>query len=344
VVSGPPAIQSEFRRIIDRLDVRRPQVLIEGAIAEISADTAKELGIQWAAGDDNQAAAGTSFRSAGSGSLANIINNVQSGNTPNPGSGLSLGIADLAGNIRFGALLRALASDTDNNILSTPSLLTLDNQEAEIKVAENVPFLTGQFNPDAGGNDGNGTNPFQTIERQDVGIILNVEPQINDGDSVSLAIEQEVSSLKESSQAVDLITSKRTIDTEVLVDDGQLIMLGGLLDETVSDTEERVPLLGSIPGLGRLFRYNTTSRDKQNLMVFLRPHIIRSKEDLSEYSEKKYSDMRSQQLAQRRQGLDLLPDEQAPVLPDLGKPDLPAPYERDGAALEGQGSNQGTGP
>ena len=326
VISAPPDVQQEFDRIIQRLDVRRPQVLIEAAIAEVSADTATELGVQFAAQDGDTGIGGTSFENAGSSNLANVLNSVDSGDPVNPGSGLSVGLAELAGGTRFAALLRALASDTDTNILSTPSLTTLDNQEAEIRVGEEVPFVTGSF---TGAGEGSGSSdPFQTIEREDVGVILKVTPQINEGDSVLLEIDQEVSSVTESTQAVDLITSERTLNTEVLVDDGKLIMLGGLLDEQTTQTQQKVPLLGDVPGVGRLFRYKETESTKQNLMLFLRPHIIRNSEQMSRRARRNYESMRANQLAEREKGLQLMDDKRSPVLPDLENPELPPPYER----------------
>lgn len=326
IISAPPDVQQEFDRIIQRLDVRRPQVLIEAAIAEVSADASAELGFQWGALNDDTAIGGTNFSNAGSGALSNVLGSVQSGNVPNPGSGFSLGVADLAGGTQFAALLRALASDTDTNILSTPSLTTLDNQEAEIRVGEEVPFVTGSFTGAGEGNDS--SDPFQTIEREDVGIILKVTPQINEGDTVLLELEQEVSSVTESSQAVDLITSERSINTEVLVDDGKLIMLGGLIDEQTTETQQKVPLLGDVPAVGRLFRYEETESTKRNLMLFLRPHIIRSSEAMTRQARRNYQSMRAEQLAEREDGVALMDKKRSPVLPALERPDLPPPYER----------------
>ncbi|MGD8430112.1 MAG: type II secretion system protein GspD, partial [Ectothiorhodospiraceae bacterium] len=259
-------------------------------------------------------------------SLANIIGAVTQQNAPNLGAGLSLAVGDLAGGTRFAALLRALNSDSDTNVLSTPSLVTLDNQEAEIRVAENVPFVTGSFTQSSGQG---AANPFQTIERKDVGLILKVTPQINEGNSVMLDIEQEVSSVSNSTQAVDLITNKRSIRTSVLVDDGRLVILGGLIDDQVRETEQKVPVLGSIPLLGNLFRYQRTESRKRNLMVFLRPRIIRTADTMTRYASHKYNYIRAQQLAKRERGVALLPDKTAPVLPAMERPDLPAPFGGD---------------
>ncbi len=328
VINAPPEIQDEFDRIIQRLDVRRPQVLIEAAIAEVSADAAAELGFQFGALDDegNGFVGGTSFESAEQGSLANVINSISNDQAINPGSGLSVGVAELAGGTRFATLLRALSSDTDTNILSTPSLTTLDNQEAEIRVVQNVPFVTGSFT--GAGEGDSSSDPFQTIEREDVGIILKVTPQINQGDSVMLDLEQEVSSVTQSTQAVDLITDKRSIKTQVLADDGNLIMLGGLLDEQTTEGREQVPLLGDIPGVGRLFSYRSSSSSKRNLMLFLRPHIIRNSESMTQRANDNYDYMRSRQMANREEGVDLLDDTRAPALPERKQPEIPVPYGR----------------
>ncbi|HKJ95590.1 MAG TPA: type II secretion system secretin GspD [Gammaproteobacteria bacterium] len=329
VISAPPKVQKELTSVIRKLDVRRAQVLIEAAVVEVSADTAAELGVQFAVDGSQSSTAGvggTNFDAAGNGSLANIISSIQQGSTPNPGSGLSLAVGDLASGVRFGALLRALASNTDTNILSTPSLTTLDNQEAEIRVAENVPFVTGEYaNTNASG--GNTVNPFQTIQRKDVGLILKVTPQINEGDSVMLDLEQEVSSVSQSTQAVDLITNKRSIKTSVLVDDGKLVILGGLIDDQVFESAQKVPLLGDIPLLGHLFRYRTSESKKRNLMLFLRPHIIRTAETMSRYASQKYNYVRAAQLAKRESGVSLLPDSTAPVLPPLDRPAIPPPFD-----------------
>ncbi|WP_018716547.1 type II secretion system secretin GspD [Arhodomonas aquaeolei] len=331
VISAPPAVQNELAAVIDKLDIRRAQVLIEAAIAEVSADMAAELGFQWAVdgGNGNTAVGGTSFGNnsvSGGDSLAGIIGSLSQQELPNVGQGLSLAVGDLAGGVRFAALLRALASDADTNILSTPSLVTLDNQEAEITVAQNVPFVTGSYT--TASSDSSNVNPFQTIERRDVGLILKVKPQINEGDSVMLEIQQEVSNVSESTRAVDLITDKRSISTSVLVDSGRLVVLGGLLDEQVRETEQRVPLLGSIPVLGNLFRYRSAQSEKRNLMVFLRPRIVRDEATMTRYASDKYASMRERQRARRDAGVALLPDDVAPVLPPLGRPALPAPFTR----------------
>ena len=330
VITAPSSVQRELEGVIQQLDVRRAQVLIEAAIAEISMDTAAELGLQWAIDgtqSNDAALGGTNFTVGSQGSsLAGLLGAVAQDSFPAIGAGLSVAVGNLSGGTRFAALLRALESEGETNILSTPTLVTLDNEEAEIRVAQNVPFITGSFTTDTSGAQ----NPFQTVEREDVGIILRVTPQINEGDAVQLEIEQEVSSVSSSAQAVDLITNKRTIKTSVLVDDGQLIILGGLIDDQIQENEQRVPLLGSIPVIGELFRFRSSSRRKQNLMVFLRPRIVREAAIMSRYTGNKYSYMRAQQVAQQARGVDLLRGVEVPTLPPLEeRPELPPPFPQE---------------
>ncbi|MCA1765006.1 MAG: type II secretion system protein GspD, partial [Desulfobulbaceae bacterium] len=228
------------------------------------------------------------------------------------------GAANILGvqGLNLGALVSALASDSDTNILSTPSLVTMDNKEAEIVVGQNVPFQTGSFTS-TGSNDP--TNPFTTFERRDVGLKLKVLPQINEGDTIRLDIDQEVSNLSVtggSTRAGLEITSTREIRTSVMVDDGRILVLGGLIDDDIQVTEQRVPILGSIPLLGWLFRYNKSSHNKRNLMVFLRPTVLRTTADSNRITFNKYDYMRRVQQNFKDDGVNLLPDAQAPVLPE----------------------------
>jgi len=227
--------------------------------------------------------------------------------------GLSLALGRFgSGGIDFGVLLSAIASDSDNNILSTPTLVTMDNQEAEIVVGQNVPFVTGQQ------LSSSNNNPFQTIERQDIGISLKVRPQINEGDNIKMEIEQEVSDVSNTAitGATDITTNKRSIKTTVLVEDGQTLVLGGLIDDQINDTREKVPFLGDVPLLGSLFRYRTTQKNKRNLMVFLHPTILRDPTTADYYSRSKYDDLRVAQ-----QGLfdneDDFTQRSRPKLPEL---------------------------
>jgi general secretion pathway protein D len=314
ILTGPPDRLGGLESIVRQLDIRRAQVLVEAIIAEISQDKARELGVQFVAADTSgsgdRPAALTSFGSGGSNILEIATESAL------PGSGLTLGgLSEGSGGTDFGVLIRALASDANNNILSTPSLVTLDNEEAEIVVGQNVPFVTGSFSStDTGGS---ATNPFQTIERRDVGITLKVKPQINEGNTVKMNIEQEVSSLASSAQATsDVVTNKRSLKTTVLVQDDQTLVLGGLIDDSIRTTDERVPLLGDIPVLGRLFQYQRTNKVKQNLMVFLHPRILREKRMADYYTGEKYNYMRAEQIDRERRRQTLMIDD-LPKLPEL---------------------------
>jgi general secretion pathway protein D len=303
VITAPPDILRDLRSVIRQLDIRRAQVLVEAVIAEVSTDRSRELGVQHffdgRKGDPKGELSITNFGSSGS-SLLSLIENPQSF-----GQGLGLAVGDLTeGATNWLVFVKALAGDAATNILSTPSILTMDNQEAEIVVGQNVPFVTGQFTS-TGSGDGV-TNPFQTIQRQDVGLTLKVTPQVNEGSSILLEISQEVSSLAAASvSASDLVTNKRSIKTTVNVEDSQIVVLGGLIDDQFQDSEQKVPLLGDVPVLGHLFRFTTTSKTKQNLMVFIHPSIVRDERTAEHYSGQKYSYLRSRQLDAeiRRRGL-----------------------------------------
>ena len=316
IISAPPAIFRSLEAVVRQLDIRRNQVLIEAVIAEVSDQTASELGVQWQLplGDGNHVIGGTNFTGSNPGN--NIISASQ--NPLGVGNGLNLGYIDgtisIAGHdvFRLGALVTALRGDGKSNILSTPSILTLDNQEAEIKVAQEVPFLTGQYttasttaNATTGGAI---SNPFQTIERKDVGLVLKVKPMINVGDSVRLDIHQEVSNLLPPVQgAVDLVTNKRELTTSVLVKDDSLLVLGGLLDNQLKDNVQKVPGLGDIPLIGNLFRYRTNDRTKRDLMVFLHPKILRDPATEAAVSSEKYNYMRTEQLQMRQEDWPITP-------------------------------------
>ncbi|RKZ70217.1 MAG: type II secretion system protein GspD [Candidatus Parabeggiatoa sp. nov. 1] len=319
IITATPEIQQNLQAVIRQLDVRRAQVLVEAVIAEVSTDMTQELGVQWLFygtegtfpfGSSNFGNAGTKildFESVarGAGDLSSI------------GQGAFLGLRRFGSTVLdFTTLLRALAADTKTNVLSTPSLLTLDNQEAEIVVGQNVPFVTGQYT--STGTTGNVTNPFQTIQREDIGIKLKVKPQINEGNAVQLEIEQEVSSISPSTVGTTgIITNKRTIKTTVIVEDGNMVVLGGLIDEDLQQTTQKVPGLGDLPIIGGLFRSQSTKKVKRNLMVFLHPVIIRDAASDNIISSSKYSYMRAKQLDQKAQGLPLMSADEVPVLPDL---------------------------
>jgi general secretion pathway protein D len=330
IISAPPAIYRSLAGVVRQLDVRRAQVLIEAVIAEVTDSTASELGIQWFTAPQTGLdeigqglIGGTNF--GGPNGTSGLL-----GLAANPlavGGGLTLGYVD--GSIKIpgtdqeilnlGAVIRALKGDGTTNILSTPSILTLDNQEAEIKVAQEVPFLTGSYtNTSSTGTSGAVTNPFQTIERKDVGLILKVTPHINEGDSVRLDIHQEVSSLAPPvSGAVDLITNKRELTTSVLIADGSLLVLGGLIDNNVSDSVQKVPGLGDIPLLGNLFRYRSNSNQKRDLMVFLHPRILRDAATEASVSSEKYNYMRTEQLQMKQDRALITPRAERPLLPEM---------------------------
>jgi len=309
--------------VIEQLDIRRAQVLVEAIIAELSENNTNALGVNFGV-DGTGSGRPLAYTNLGGATQAAVaLGAVAQGASDGAGagaalasgaslaSGLSLALGKAGNGVNFGFLVSAIASDSDNNILSTPTLVTMDNQEAEIVVGQNVPFVTGTQL--SAGND----NPFQTIERQDIGISLKVKPQINEGNNIKMDIEQEVSDVSAIAVtgASDITTNKRSIKTTVLVEDGQTLVLGGLIDDQINNTKEKVPLLGDIPLLGSLFRYKTANKLKRNLMVFLHPTILRNPEDADYYSRSKYEDLREAQLGQF--GEDALIDRPAPRLPEL---------------------------
>ena len=290
VLLAEPDLVATLEDIVRQLDVPRAQVLVEAAIVEVSGDINDALGVQWAvdARGDRGGLGGVNFSGTGL-SVGTVLSAIQSDETPNVTlpDGAIIGV----GTDSFGALITALSSNSKSNLLSTPSLLTLDNQKAEILVGQNVPFQTGSYTTDAAGAN----NPFTTIERKDIGVTLKVTPHINDGATLRLEIEQEISSIAPSgglnAQAVDLVTNKRSIKSTILAEDGQVIVLGGLIQDDVTRTDSKVPLLGDIPILGGLFRSTRESHIKRNLMVFLRPTVVRDAAGLAALSGKKYSDV-----------------------------------------------------
>ncbi len=297
IVRATSAQISQVESVLKQLDVRRAQVLIQAAIVEVSGDNAAQLGVQWAAGDPSRGVGIINFNNAGA-SIANlaIAAATERFDQAGIGNGAAVGFGtsrtDSDGNRTFyGALIQALNSVTDANLLSTPSIMTLDNQEAKIVVGQNVPFITGSTATVGSGV----TNPFTTIERQDVGITLKVTPTLSGGGTILLEVEQEVSSVVPSAEGVnsaDLITNKRSIKTTILADDGQTIVLGGLVQDDVTKSVSKVPLLGDIPGLGVLFRSTSDSRIKRNLLVFLQPTVIRDTQSANALTQRQYGSIR----------------------------------------------------
>lgn len=332
MITAPLEIFRPLQAVIRQLDVRRAQVVVEAVIAEISMNKAAQLGVQWAvnASPEGRGPVGfTNFQSGSGASLGELAGAALSGTPPTSlPEGLNLAFGRFsADGVSFAALIRALQGDGSTNVLSTPTLVTLDNQEAEIVVGQNVPFVTGSFTSVSG--SAAPTNPFQTINRQNVGLTLKVKPQINEGNSIKLEVEQKVDSLAAGVQgAADLITNTRSIRTAVLVDDGEIVVLGGLITDNLRENMQKVPLLGDLPLLGSLFRYKSTTKEKTNLMVFLRPLIMREEGLLAQVSTGKYNLMRAQQLKIREKGVSLMPEEEVPVMPMLEEIlDLPPPFE-----------------
>ncbi|MBC7445882.1 MAG: type II secretion system secretin GspD [Polaromonas sp.] len=313
----------QLRAVIEKLDARRAQVYVESLIAEVNMDKAAEFGIQWQGplggrGDNLIGLLGTNFGAGGK----NIINLATQAGTAGaavaPGPGLNLGVAARSNGVYFlGFLANFLQTSGAGNILSTPNLLTLDNEEAKIIIGQNVPFVTGQFT-NTGGSNGS-VNPFQTVERKDVGLTLRVKPQISENGTVKMAIFQEVSSVQPGSvnSVTGLITNKRSIESNVLVEDGAIVVLGGLLSDEYAGNQDKVPGLGDVPVLGNLFKSESRSRKKTNLMVFLRPVVVRDGAATNSLSMDRYESMRTSQQQAQPLGSSLVPVNEAPVLPPL---------------------------
>jgi general secretion pathway protein D len=340
IVNAPPKMMRSLMTIVDRLDIRRDQVLVEAIIVEVTADRTSELGVTWAidGSNDNNAVGVTNFPAGGPGvvQLGTAIAGDGSGNLGNLiGEGITLGVGRISDSgTSFAAILRALQGDADTNIISTPSIVTTDNEEASLNVGQEVPFLTGSFSqPGTGGV----VNPFQTIEREQVGVRLVITPQISEANDLILKISQEISSIAApAAGAVDLITNERTIETTVIVEDGDILVLGGLLEDTLRESDQRVPVLGSIPLLGNLFRSRSTDKVKTNLMVFIRPRILRNKNQAAIETNAKYNYIRDMQQQGRRPGhvgdVSLMPRTERPMLPPIeeyegAKPVIPNPDE-----------------
>lgn len=323
VLHGPAPAVGALRRVVRELDIRRAQVLVEAIIVEVAQERAAELGIQWGA-LGSEAVGLVNFDGAGAGSLARMAGAAREGRVPEAG-GASLAAGRRQGATAFGVLVRALAADAHSNVLATPSLLTLDNTEAEIVVGQNVPFVTGRAIEDSG-------QAFSAIQRQDVGVQLRVRPSINDGDALRLEIEKEVSSLSEPILgAEDLVTNLRTLRTTAMVDDRQVVVLGGLLDEQVHENRQKIPGLGDLPGIGWMFRYDRTVSEKRNLMVFLRPTIVEDAVAHARVSRRKYAALRGRQEAHRDRGVALMEDQRSPVMRAFARRSellhLPPPYD-----------------
>ena len=324
---APEPVYNNIRAVVEKLDIRRAQVYIEALVVEVTADKSAEFGIQWNLLDPNrlnsnstQVGGGTNFGTRGTGT--NIID--AQANLSSLGQGLNLGI--IRGTIsipgigiitNLALLARALQTDSSANILSTPNLLTLDNEQAKIVVAQNVPFITGQY---AQTGSTTTVTPFQTIERKDVGLILTVKPQITEGGSVRLAIYEEVSRVQDTSNPAGIITNKRSLESTVVVDDGQIVVLGGLIQDSFTDGTSKFPIAGDVPVIGSLFRYDNRQRVKTNLMVFLKPTVVRSGAATNSLTADRYEYLMGEQLRLKPLERPFWPDPNVPAMPPLPPP------------------------
>jgi general secretion pathway protein D len=319
IITAPDAIYNNLRTVIEKLDKRRAQVYVEALVAEVTAQKAAEFGIQW---QDLSGASKTTVQGFGGTNFGNSGQNIV-GITQNPllaGQGLNLGVIKgvvsvpgVSGQfLNIGLLVRALESDSNANILSTPTLLTLENEEAKIVIGQNVPFITGQY---AVSGAATTPTPFQTIERRDVGLTLRIRPQISEGGTVRLQIFQEVSSIQDNTNAAGVITNKRSVESTVLVDDGQIVVIGGLIQDTLNDGVGKVPGLGDLPLVGGLFQYKTRTRNKTNLMIFLRPTLLRTGQQADALASDRYDYILREQAGSRPAPSVVLPDAAVPTLP-----------------------------
>ncbi|MYM40628.1 type II secretion system secretin GspD [Duganella qianjiadongensis] len=329
IITAPESVYRNLRAVIDQLDVRRAQVYIESLIVEVSSDKASEFGVQWvgATGNENSTYRVGGLQSYSTGgtnnNIATLANSLLGKTTSTtstsatmPGNGLSIGVfKQVAGGLGLGALAHSLESDGNANILSTPNMITLDNELASIQVGQNVPILSGQFTT----TSGTASNPFQTIDRREVGLTLKVRPQISEGGTIKMAIYHETSSVDKSTltASAGITLNKRVIENNVIADDGQIIVLGGLIEDTEGDGTDKVRGLGDIPVLGNLFKYQTRTRKKTNLMVFLRPVVIRNKEQSTSLATDRYDYMRAAQEAVKPADSILVKDLGQPLLPQL---------------------------
>ena len=346
VITAQPDTMRSLASVIKKLDIRRAQVLVEAIVVEVLEGDGINLGLQWISEQGGMlqfnngsnvpvGSLAVAAEQARDKTIEKTVTGSESGNTTpytetkegdlGPLAALLGGVNGLAMGIiknDWGAIIQAISTDTKSNILATPSVTTMDNEEASMIVGQEVPIITGST------TSGNNSNPFQTVDRQEVGIKLKVTPQINDGTAVQLTIEQEVSSVS-GATAVDIAVNKRAINTTVIADDGGMVILGGLIDEDVQESVSKVPLLGDIPILGHLFKSTSTTKRKRNLLVFIRPTILRDSRSMNELSHSKYNFIRGEQHKQRDDGIDLMPFEETPVLPEWNDAmTLPPTYEQ----------------
>jgi general secretion pathway protein D len=347
IITAPPKIMKSLMAVIDKLDIRRAQVQVEAIIVEIDVNKSSNLGVQWLLdggnsygyGVTNLPGSGTSIVDLASAVLGatgttttipttGTIGTATGISSSTVGTGATFALGKYNSNTKrgFAALIQAIRSDGSSNIISTPSLITMNNEEAEVKVTQEIPLITGSYSSSTASVSGT-TSPFTTIQREEVGTILKVTPHINEGNSVQLKIEQEDSSPgAKLANSADISTNKRSIKTTVLIEDGGVIVLGGLMSDTVLESEDRVPGLGAIPLLGNLFKSRAGSRQKKNLLVFIRPQILRDADATESTSETQYNDVRQQQRSLNKGHINLLPGQKQPVVPAIPPgAGLPAP-------------------
>jgi general secretion pathway protein D len=380
IITAPPKIMKSLMAVIDKLDIRRAQVQVEALIVEVDVNKSSNLGVQWilyGQGNSTVPAAVTNFPGSGTG-IVNLaaaalgagtgatIGTTTTGTTTSAtgtgitgaagavsalttGATLAIGRYNPTSGTNFAAIVQALRSDGSSNIISTPSLITMNNEEAEVKVTQEIPLITGSYTNSQSSVAGT-TSPFETIQREEVGTILKVTPHINEGNSVQLKIEQEDSSPgAKLTDSADISTNKRSIKTTVLIEDGGIIVLGGLMSDTVTQSEDRVPVLGAIPLLGNLFKSRSGSRQKKNLLVFIRPKILRDADATQSTSEGKYEEMRREEKNLGHGHITLLPGEKQPVIPVIPPrsalpPASPPGLTNPGGATPNGGAPQSTAP
>jgi general secretion pathway protein D len=339
VITAPPKIMKSLMGVIDKLDIRRAQVQVEAIIVEVDVNKSSNLGVQWLlfgqgnstvpAGVINLPGTGTSIVDLAAAALGFTQGTTTTSQVPgvvgtptisssSVGTGATVAVGRVVNSgVSFAALIQALRSDGSSNIISTPSLITMNNEEAEVKVTQEIPLITGSFSNTTQSVAGT-SSPFQTIQREEVGTILKVTPHINEGNSVQLKIEQEDSAPgAKLTDSADISTNKRSIKTTVLIEDGGIIVLGGLISDTVTESEDRVPGLGAIPLIGNLFKSRSGTRQKKNLVVFIRPRIMRDAVTTESASEEKYNEVRRMQQGISGGHVTLLPGQKQPVIPSI---------------------------
>jgi general secretion pathway protein D len=369
IITAPPKIMKSLMGVIDKIDIRRAQVHVEAIIVEIDVNKSSNLGVQWLlfgqgnstvpAGIINLPGAGTSIvdlaalalsgGQVGSPTTPGASTSVPGISSSSVGVGATLGVGRIASTgVSFAALVQALRSDGSSNIISTPSLITMNNEEAEVKVTQEIPLITGSFSSSTASTAGT-TSPFTTIQREEVGTILKVTPHINEGNSVQLKIEQEDSSPgAKLTDSADISTNKRSIKTTVLIEDGGIIVLGGLISDSVTESEDRVPGLGAIPIIGNLFKSRSGSRQKKNLLVFIRPQIMRDADATESTSEAAYNEVRQSQRNLNGGHITLLPGQKQPAVPaipaGIALPQAPPPSETNPVGAIPDSTGPGTVP